>query len=93
MKLLLFVAALRVPVAAARRLRPLHEVRDPRWLKTEKEKNMKLLTAYELSRYSKLELRIIFCEASRQLARTEPDTIERAKALATLENISRALCR
>ena len=54
---------------------------------------MKLFTAYELSHYTKLELRILFRDVSRQLARTEPHTIERAKALATLENISRALCR
>ena len=54
---------------------------------------MKLFTTYELSHYSTLELRILFHDVARQLARTEPHTIERAKALANLENLSRAMCR
>jgi len=52
---------------------------------------MQLITACELSHQNDNELSALFHDVSRKLARTEPHSIERAKALASLENISRAM--
>lgn len=54
---------------------------------------MQLITAFELSERNEQELTKIFREVSRQLARTEAQSMERAKTLASLENISRAMAR
>ena len=52
---------------------------------------MKLITAQQLTGIRKNELSDLFTCMSRELANTNADTIERAKALASLENISHAL--
>jgi hypothetical protein len=58
-----------------------------------KEKHMQLITAFELERRDDDNLRKLFTDVSGVLARTEPETVERATALASLENISQALAQ
>lgn len=52
---------------------------------------MQLITPVQLAHHNDNDLRKLFGEVSRQLARTEAQSVERAKALASLENISRAM--
>jgi hypothetical protein len=54
------------------------------------EKNMKLISNFELHRRSETELSILFRQVSEGLVRTTRHTPERRNALASLENISRA---
>lgn len=54
---------------------------------------MKLITAYELENRSLDTLTMIFHDFAKRLPRTEPDTIERAKVMASLQNISHAMAR
>lgn len=51
----------------------------------------KLITAADLAGKTIPELRVLFRAAHDDLARSEPDSPERRNALASLENISRAL--
>jgi hypothetical protein len=52
---------------------------------------MKLITAFSLAAKKQSELEVLFRLASEELLQTEPDTIERANALGSLQNISRAM--
>lgn len=52
---------------------------------------MQLITAGQLAHENDNDLRNLFGEVSRHLARTEAQSVERAKALASLENIARAM--
>lgn len=54
---------------------------------------MKLITAYELENHSLNTLTMIFHDFAKRLPRTEPDSIERAKVMASLQNISHAMAR
>ena len=69
----------------------------PRWSgpkDTDKENTMsKIFTAAALERYSVPELRTLFRQAQQNLAATDADTADRANALASLENISRAIAK
>ena len=56
------------------------------------EDKMRLMTSSELSGKSKNELRGLFSKVSLFVVMTERDTPERRNSLATLENISRAMC-
>ena len=53
----------------------------------------KIFTAAALDRYSVPELRSLFRQAQLDLAASEADTAERRDALASLENISRAIAK
>ena len=52
---------------------------------------MQLITALELETRSYNDLSTLFRGVTRQLARTDAGTVERAKALGSLENISHAI--
>ena len=52
---------------------------------------MRLITAFELASCNVAELRLLFRLASEELAVSEPYSPERRNALASLENIRRAL--
>lgn len=52
---------------------------------------MKLITASELANKDLSELSAIFHKVSQKLARTDAHSVERANALGTLENVSRAI--
>ncbi|MEM6890342.1 MAG: hypothetical protein AAF636_19745 [Pseudomonadota bacterium] len=52
---------------------------------------MKLITRFELANLSKPQLRGLLREAFNALARSEPDSLERRNALASLENIQTEL--
>ncbi len=52
---------------------------------------MRLITAYELAHRSERELAALVSQASGVLARSEPGSEDRRNALASLENIRRAL--
>lgn len=52
---------------------------------------MKLITASELANKDVSELSAIFQKVSQKLARTDAHTLERANALGSLENVSRAI--
>ncbi len=51
----------------------------------------RLITAFELQTRSTDELSALFRKVPQQLARSEPGTAERRNAVASLENINRAL--
>ncbi len=53
---------------------------------------MKLITAFELETRNEFELRVLFRDVSDALARSDRHSPERRIALASLENIERALC-
>lgn len=53
----------------------------------------KIFTAAALDRYSVPELRTLFRQAQLDLAASEADTAARRNALASLENISRAIAK
>jgi hypothetical protein len=55
------------------------------------EKTMKLISNYELNKYSDSELSALFCAVSTGLVSTQRASAERRNALASLENITRAL--
>jgi hypothetical protein len=57
---------------------------------TTEEKNMRLISAFELHRRSASELSDLFGQVSKGLVLTQFGTPERRNALATLENIARA---
>lgn len=50
---------------------------------------MRLITPDELSIRTDVELQSLFNSVSKELARTEANSVERRNALATLENIER----
>ena len=52
-----------------------------------------LITASELEHLDEYELRSKFCSISNDLAKTAAATAERPMALASLENVERALAR
>jgi hypothetical protein len=52
---------------------------------------MRLITAFELAHLNERELAALFSKASAFLARAEPGSAEHENALATLENVRRAL--
>ena len=52
---------------------------------------IRLMTVFELQQRTASELHILFGQASQALARSKAETPERRVALASLENISRAL--
>ena len=52
-----------------------------------------LITASELEHLDEYELRSKFCSISNDLAKTASATTERPMALASLENVERALSR
>lgn len=52
-----------------------------------------LITASELEHLDEYELRSKFCSISNDLAKTASATTERPMALASLENVERALAR
>ncbi len=52
---------------------------------------MKLLTVFELATRSDNELRAIYREVFNELAKSEEGSADRRNALASLENIERAL--
>lgn len=52
---------------------------------------MQLITAFQLANQNDRQLSKLFRRVSQELARTEAQSIERAKALASLENISLAM--
>jgi hypothetical protein len=52
---------------------------------------MKLISNYELNKYSDSELSALFCTVSTGLVSTQRGSAERRNALASLENITRAL--
>ena len=52
-----------------------------------------LITASELEHLDEYELRSKFCSISNDLAKTSSATTERPMALASLENVERALAR
>lgn len=54
---------------------------------------MRLITSYELAGHAQKELQALFNTVSNELACTEAGTPERRNALASLENIGRAMCR
>jgi hypothetical protein len=54
---------------------------------------MKLISNSELDRHSDDELAALFCHFSKGLVRTKRHSPERRNALASLENISRALAQ
>ena len=54
---------------------------------------MRLITSVDLSNRTETELRGLFGMISKALVQTERDTPDRRNALASLENISRAMCR
>ena len=54
---------------------------------------MRLITSHELADRTPEELQVLFNAISKELTRTEAGTSKRRNALATLENISRAMCR
>ena len=51
----------------------------------------KIITTLELQKHSDSELSILFREVSQDLAQSEPDSPERRNALASMENINRAM--
>lgn len=51
---------------------------------------MKLISNYELNKYSDGELSALFCTICTGLVRTQRGSAERRNALASLENITRA---
>lgn len=51
---------------------------------------MKLISSYELEKWSENELSALFCTVSKVLVRTKRGSPERRNSLASLENISRA---
>lgn len=55
------------------------------------EENMRLISNFELQKRSECELSALFCRVSKDLVRTKRGTPEQRNALASLENISRAL--
>jgi len=73
-----------------RRSPRLREVRDRRGQKKRRD-TMRLITASELAYKNLSQLSALYRMISEQLAETEPDSIERANMLASLENISRAI--
>ena len=52
---------------------------------------MRLITRFELAAKSKTELHAIYREVFNHLAQSEPNTLERTNALASLENIENEL--
>jgi hypothetical protein len=56
----------------------------------QEEKTMKLISNYELQKWSESELSALFCAVSKGLVRTKRGSPERRNALASLENISHA---
>ncbi len=52
---------------------------------------MKLITRFELAAKSESELYALLREVFNELARSEPYTMERTNALASLENIQREI--
>jgi hypothetical protein len=52
---------------------------------------MKLISNYELNKYSDSELSALFCTVSTGLVSTQRGSAERRNALASLENFTRAL--
>ena len=52
----------------------------------------RIITASELSNKTGNELSALFHKVSQQVASSEPDSPDRRNALASLENISRAMC-
>jgi hypothetical protein len=60
---------------------------------TKKEKIMRLITANELATMNETQLRVLFRQVSEYLNRSAAGSAERRNALATLENITRALGR
>ncbi|MCA1602082.1 MAG: hypothetical protein LC776_10725 [Acidobacteria bacterium] len=52
---------------------------------------MQLITALELETRNYNDLSTLFRDVTRQLARTDAGTTERAKALGSLDNISHAI--
>ena len=52
---------------------------------------MKLITASELASKSLSQLSVLYRMISEELAETEPNSIERANMIASLENIARAI--
>lgn len=52
---------------------------------------MRLICSYELAKRNEKELSAMFCAVSKGLVRTKRGSPARRNALATLENISRAL--
>lgn len=52
---------------------------------------MRLITTSELAALNEMQLRILFRQISEDLARSETGSAERRNALASLENISRAI--
>ncbi len=52
---------------------------------------MKLLTIFELATRSEKELHVIYREVFNELAKSEEGSADRRNALASLENIERAL--
>lgn len=53
----------------------------------------KIFTAAALDRYNVPELRSLFRQAQLDLAASEADTAERRNAIASMENISRAIAK
>ena len=53
----------------------------------------RFITQSELQHLSDDQLRALFNEVSRELTRTEPGTKERRAALASLDNIQRAMAQ
>jgi hypothetical protein len=52
---------------------------------------MKLTTEFNLAAKEQSELEVLFRQVSEELVSTEPHSIERARALGSLQNISRAM--
>ena len=52
----------------------------------------RIITASELNNKTSNELSALFYKVSQQVAKSEPGSPERSNALASLENISRAMC-
>ncbi len=52
----------------------------------------RIITTSELHNKTDIELSALFQKVSQQVAKSEPGSPERRNALASLENISRAMC-